>query len=175
MPSGRGRGQDTGLLLGTAAPPPLPNFRTARPAVPGASSGHRSVGPQLPPGTSRPMLIAASYPGVRAPRRAPNSQHHGPHLPAKRQLRASRQCTAMAGASSHRSGKWAANRWQAGGKGAARGGKKPAKYQNLAWPGCCMRALHHVVITSSRRIGSWSFYNQLQSTTIFLEYLHGYD
>jgi hypothetical protein len=68
-----------------------------------------------------------------------------------------------------------ASGWQRGGKQAARGGKKPAKYQNLAWPACCLQSFHHVVITSSRRIDSWGFYNQLQLTTIFLEYPYGYD
>jgi hypothetical protein len=62
-----------------------------------------------------------------------------------------------------------------GGKQAAMGGKKPAKHQKLAWPGCCFQSFHHVVITSSRRIDSWNFFNQLQLTTIFLEYLYGYD
>jgi hypothetical protein len=64
---------------------------------------------------------------------------------------------------------------QVGGKWAAIGGKKPAKHQKLAWPGCCFQSFHHVVITSGRRIDSWSFYNQLQLTTIFLEYLYVYD
>jgi hypothetical protein len=102
-------------------------------------------------------------------------QHPHPHRPTKRQLLASRQCTATAGESSDRISQWAAKEWQEGGKRAAIGGKKPAKYQNLAWPGCCFQSFHHVVITSSRRIDSWSFYNQLQLTTIFLEYRYVYD
>jgi hypothetical protein len=77
--------------------------------------------------------------------------HHG------NVLQAAMKAVTQVDGGRQRAGKGAAKERQTGGKQAAMGGKKPAKQQYVAWPGCCLQSFHHVVIASSRRIGSWSF------------------